>query len=145
MELSGGPAGGCVAEGATAGCGRSAGNDLAVYPRSVRWRRAELGDVPTLVRMNADLLEDEANPHRLSIEALEARMRGWLASEYGAVHFESDAAPVAYALYRTEEDSFHGVAKEWADQCVASARRSATRRASSSPTASSATAPAGSS
>ena len=57
-----------------------------------------------LARMNFALLEDEGHRRRLSIEDLEARMRGWLAGSYAAILFEIDGQTVAYALYRTEED-----------------------------------------
>ena len=57
-----------------------------------------------LARMNAALLEDEDHRRRKSIEDLEARMRAWLAGEYTAVLFDLGAEPIAYALFRADED-----------------------------------------
>jgi ribosomal protein S18 acetylase RimI-like enzyme len=43
----------------------------------------------------------------MSVAELESRMRGWLASEYRAAIFEVASEPVAYALYRMENDGLH--------------------------------------
>lgn len=69
----------------------------------MKWRRTTDADVPLLAKMNRQLREDEApltEPLRVNFEE---RMGGWLASEYIAVLFEVDEAPVAYALWRDNE------------------------------------------
>jgi predicted acetyltransferase len=56
--------------------------------------------------MNQQLIRDEGHRNAMTIPELEQRMLDWLASgEYRAVIFERDSLPLAYTLYRTEEDS----------------------------------------
>lgn len=63
-------------------------------------RSATLRDVPLLARLNRQLVEDEGARTRLTLDGLEARMRGWLRGEYAATLFELGRETVAYALYR---------------------------------------------
>lgn len=70
-------------------------------------RAANDRDVPDLARWNAQLIEDENAPYRLSQVELEARMRGWLEADYHAVVFEVDGRGIGYALYRAEDGGFH--------------------------------------
>ena len=63
-------------------------------------RTATLRDVPRLARLNRQLIEDEGARTRLTLDGLEARMRGWLRDEYAATIFELGGEPVAYALHR---------------------------------------------
>ena len=67
------------------------------------YRFATDADLPLLARWNHALIRDEGHRNGMSISELETRMRGWLASEYRAVIFERDAAPIAYALFRESE------------------------------------------
>lgn len=68
---------------------------------------ATLDDAPLLARLNKQLIEDEGHANPMTVPELEARMRGWLAGEYDAVLFARDAAIVAYALYRAEEEGIY--------------------------------------
>ncbi len=63
--------------------------------------------MPLLARLNRQLVEDEGARTRLTLDGLEARMRGWLRSEYAATLFELGDEPVAYALYRKFEGGTH--------------------------------------
>jgi ribosomal protein S18 acetylase RimI-like enzyme len=72
-------------------------------PSPMRYRRATIADVPLLARMNARLIQDEGHRNAMAEPELQMRMHGWLAAEYTAVIFESDAAQVGYVLYRREE------------------------------------------
>jgi len=66
----------------------------------MRYRFATLDDVPILVRMNRQLVEDERHRNRLKSDTwFEERMRGFLTGKYHAVLFEINGAVVAYALY----------------------------------------------
>lgn len=71
----------------------------------MKHRFAMLKDVPLLVQMNRQLVEDEGHRNRLQSDSwLEKRMRSFLTGEYRAVLFELDSRIVAYVLYtdRTE-------------------------------------------
>jgi len=70
-------------------------------------RSATLQDVPLLARLNRQLVEDEGARTRLTLDGLEARMRGWLRGEYAATIFELGHEPVAYALYRKAGGGAH--------------------------------------
>ena len=71
----------------------------------MRYRFAELGDVPILSRMNRQLVEDEQHRNRFKPdEWFEERMRGFLTGGYKAVLFEVDGETVAYALYTNHPD-----------------------------------------
>jgi len=63
-------------------------------------RPATLRDVRLLARMNRQLVVDEGARTRLTLDGLEARMRGWLQGEYAGTIFELSGEPVAYALHR---------------------------------------------
>jgi GNAT superfamily N-acetyltransferase len=67
-------------------------------------RVATFGDIPTLARMNQQLIEDEGHRDRLSLHQLEARMRSLLDGDYTATLFEWDSQIVAYGLWRDEPD-----------------------------------------
>jgi 2-amino-4-hydroxy-6-hydroxymethyldihydropteridine diphosphokinase len=70
-------------------------------------RPATLRDVPLLARLNRQLVMDEEARTRLTLDGLEARMRGWLRGEYAATIFELAGESVAYALYRKTECGAH--------------------------------------
>ena len=67
-------------------------------------RVATFGDVPTLARMNQQLIEDEGHRNRMPLHELEARMRSLLDGDYTATLFEWDSQIVAYVLWRDEPD-----------------------------------------
>ncbi len=71
------------------------------------FRPATLRDVPLLAHLNRQLVEDEGARTRLTLDGLEARMRGWLRGEYAATLFELGGESVAYALYRKSDGGTH--------------------------------------
>jgi predicted acetyltransferase len=74
----------------------------------MRHRIATLDDLPTLVALNRQLVEDEGHRNRSkSDQWFEQRMRGFLAGEYTAVLFQEEDRTVAYALFREQEGSIH--------------------------------------
>jgi predicted acetyltransferase len=73
----------------------------------VNFRRATLEDCTWLAELNHQLIRDEGHRNQMTVPELEQRMRGWLASEYAAVLFESDAEIVAYALYRERPEEIY--------------------------------------
>jgi predicted acetyltransferase len=71
------------------------------------FRRATLDDCAVLAALNHQLIHDEGHHNPMTVQELEQRMKGWLASEYAAVLFENDAEVVAYALYREEPEEIY--------------------------------------
>lgn len=69
----------------------------------VVWNLATIEDSPLLARLNLELIADEGHPNPMNALELEARMRGWLSTEYRAVLFRREARVVAYALFRDDE------------------------------------------
>lgn len=71
----------------------------------MHYRIATLEDVPTLLALNRQLVEDTGHRNRIKPDIwFEERMRGFLAGEYTAVLFEQDGQVVAYALYGDHPD-----------------------------------------
>jgi ribosomal protein S18 acetylase RimI-like enzyme len=71
----------------------------------MEYRFATLDDVPTLSRMNRQLVEDEGHRNRTKPDAwFEERMYGFLRGRYLAVLFEIEGQAVAYALYTEHPD-----------------------------------------
>ena len=71
---------------------------------ALAYRAANSADVPTLARMNQQLIEDEGHRNPMRLTELEMRMRSMLNGDYTATLFESDRQVVAYALWRDEPD-----------------------------------------
>jgi hypothetical protein len=67
-------------------------------------RVATFGDIPTLARMNQQLIEDDGHRNRMSLHQLEARMLSLLDRDYTATLFELDSQIVAYGLWREQPD-----------------------------------------
>lgn len=67
------------------------------------WNLATIEDSPLLARLNLELIADEGHMNPMNVFELEARMRGWLSTEYRAVLFRREAPVVAYALFRNDE------------------------------------------
>jgi GNAT superfamily N-acetyltransferase len=68
---------------------------------TVKYRFATPSDLDILATWNHQLIRDEGHRNPMTVAELRERMRGWLDSgEYRAVIFETDGAPLAYALYR---------------------------------------------
>jgi GNAT superfamily N-acetyltransferase len=70
------------------------------------WHHASDSDLPLLAEWNHQLIRDEGHRNPMSVAELEARMSGWLKSEYRAVVFTQER-PVAYALYRASSDGIY--------------------------------------
>ncbi len=73
----------------------------------VKYRFAELPDVPQLAKWNHQLIRDEGHSNPMTVDQLESRMHEFLAGNYRAVVFESAGQSVAYALYREEETEIY--------------------------------------
>ena len=72
---------------------------------TLQFRLATVADITTLANMNAQLLQDEANPNPLGLHELQARMLGWLSGkDHRALLFEVDGQVAGYALYLYEPD-----------------------------------------
>jgi GNAT superfamily N-acetyltransferase len=71
------------------------------------FRVAAAADLPQLASWNKQLIDDEGHDNTMSPEELVVRMRNWLTTEYQALIFEHQAAPVAYALLRDAPEWVH--------------------------------------
>ena len=67
-------------------------------------RVATAADLPTLARMNQQLIEDEGHRNPMNLAQLEKRMRSMLDGDYTATLFAWESQLVAYALWREEPD-----------------------------------------
>ncbi len=68
-------------------------------------RLASDADCAQLAAWNHQLIRDEGHRNPSNVAELTDRMGAWLAGEYQAVIFSLDDEPVAYALYREQDDS----------------------------------------
>jgi ribosomal protein S18 acetylase RimI-like enzyme len=66
-------------------------------------RPATVVDAKALASLNRQLILDEGHRNTMSIEQLETRMHGWLATEYRAIVAATGASIVGYALARDQE------------------------------------------
>lgn len=72
----------------------------------MEFRYATEDDAPFLAEVNRQLIEDEWDGGGMSLEALERRMRRWLADgDYRGVLFQENGETVAYALVSADEGS----------------------------------------
>ncbi len=69
---------------------------------TVRLRRATLADCAHLAVLNRQLIDAERHRNTMDVPALDARMRGWLASDYRAIVAEEGKHLVGYALARRD-------------------------------------------
>ena len=67
-------------------------------------RSATTADLPILVRMNQQLIEDERHRNPMNLAELETRMRSMLDGDYTATLFDWGERVVAYALWREEPE-----------------------------------------
>jgi GNAT superfamily N-acetyltransferase len=67
-------------------------------------RTAAAADLPTLARMNQELIEDEGHRNPMNLAELERRMRSMLDGGYTATLFERSGHLVAYALWTEQPD-----------------------------------------
>ncbi|MFA5264056.1 MAG: GNAT family N-acetyltransferase [Opitutaceae bacterium] len=74
---------------------------------NLTWRISTPADLDLLGEWNRQLICDEGHRNPMTVDQLVERMEGWLSIEYTAVIFSDDAAPVAYALYRSDADSIY--------------------------------------
>lgn len=71
------------------------------------FRFAEPRDVDLLAEWNHQLIRDEGHRNQMTVPQLKERMSGWLGGEYKAVLFFSNKEPVAYSLYRENENEIY--------------------------------------
>jgi predicted acetyltransferase len=83
----------------------SEGSSTDCHGPILRARVATVADVPLLAEMNRQLIQDEGHRNRMGLPELAERMRAWLEEDYAAILFEQDGAPVAYALFRNEDEA----------------------------------------
>jgi 8-oxo-dGTP pyrophosphatase MutT (NUDIX family) len=69
---------------------------------SLSYTHAQDEDVPMLEKLNADLLQAQNVESGMTLDALEVRMREFLAAEYQAVLFVFREKVVGYALFKLE-------------------------------------------
>lgn len=69
---------------------------------ALSYTRAQDSDVPMLAKLNADLLQAQNVESGMTLDALEVRMREFLAAEYQAVLFVYHEKVVGYALFKLE-------------------------------------------
>ncbi|MDX9971401.1 MAG: GNAT family N-acetyltransferase [FCB group bacterium] len=70
-------------------------------------RFAAENDLDLLAEWNHQLIRDEGHRNTMAVAQLRDRMAGGLVSDYKAILFERDNAPVAYALYRERDDEIY--------------------------------------
>jgi ribosomal protein S18 acetylase RimI-like enzyme len=70
---------------------------------SMTLRPATFHDVPMLVQMNQELIEDEGSSNPMTQEKLESRMRRWLQS-WEVLLFVQDIVVVGYVIYRIQKN-----------------------------------------
>lgn len=67
-------------------------------------RMASLDDVPLIVMLNRQLIEDQGHDNPATDEELLTRMERWLRTDYLAALVYSDEKVAAYALWRAQPD-----------------------------------------
>ncbi|HET9255804.1 MAG TPA: GNAT family N-acetyltransferase [Pseudonocardiaceae bacterium] len=67
-------------------------------------RPAVMDDLPVLTVLNQQLIEDQHHGDPATLAELGRRMRQWLSGDYRVDIAESGGAPVAYAVWREDED-----------------------------------------
>lgn len=70
-------------------------------------REATLMDLPLLVKMNQELIEDEGSSNPMNAEQLEGRMRRWLHS-WQIYLFVQDKVVVGYTIYKIQNSEHDG-------------------------------------
>jgi GNAT superfamily N-acetyltransferase len=71
------------------------------------YRFATEQDFDLLAQWNHQLISDEGHPNPMSLPELRERMKNWIAAEYKAVIFLVDNDPVAYGLYRENQEEVY--------------------------------------
>jgi hypothetical protein len=71
------------------------------------YRFASNEDLGLLAEWNYQLIRDEGHRNPMTIQQLRKRMKEWLAGEYTAVVFHSQAEMIADALYREQEGEIY--------------------------------------
>ncbi len=69
-------------------------------------RAAEFEDLPRLAIMNHALIQDEQSRNPMNKEALQARMKSWLGSEWRLVVFQEGKECVGYTVFRISADFY---------------------------------------
>lgn len=69
----------------------------------MHWELAKIDDSALLAQLNFELIADEGHHNPMDVTELDARMRGWLVTDYRAVLFRQEERVVAYALFRSDE------------------------------------------
>lgn len=73
----------------------------------MHYRPATTYDAALLGGLNHELIQDEGRRNPMTVAELTERMLEWLGKEYRAVIFERKSVPIAYALYKEDEERVH--------------------------------------
>jgi predicted acetyltransferase len=71
------------------------------------YRFATEQDLDLLAEWNHQLIRDEGHENPMTVAELRERMKNWIAGEYKAVVFLLNNDPVAYGLYRENEEKVY--------------------------------------
>lgn len=70
-------------------------------------RQATPADLAVLTAFNRQLIDDQVHDNPSGTAELERRMLGWLSGAYRVALIECDGVPVAYAVWREDEDGVY--------------------------------------
>lgn len=73
----------------------------------MEYRFATERDLDLLAQWNHQLIRAEGHRNPMSVEQLRDRMQEWLEREYKAVVFDVGSDPIAYALYRENDQEIY--------------------------------------
>ena len=73
----------------------------------MEYRVANAENLDLLADWNHQLIRDEGHRNPMTVPELKERMRNWILGEYMAVVFHENAEPVAYALFREQENEIY--------------------------------------
>ena len=73
----------------------------------MEYYKANDTDITLLAEWNHQLIQDEGHRNQMTVPQLCNRMQDWLSVDYTAVVFTKDKDPVAYALYRENENEIY--------------------------------------
>jgi len=68
---------------------------------------AEEKDLDLLAEWNHQLIRDEGHRNPMTVPQLKERMRNWISGEYTAIVFYKNTEPVAYSLFREQENEIY--------------------------------------
>ena len=73
----------------------------------MEYRIAKAEDLDLLAEWNYQLICDEGHRNPMTVPELKERMRNWILGEYIAVVFYESAEPVAYSLFKDQQNEIY--------------------------------------